>query len=291
MTTHKILIIDDDSEILFSINSILTQLNKNYEILNATNVFGALKIISQESPDLIITDWIMPELTGIDLIKILKNNINTARIPIIICTGVMLEQQHIVEALNLGAIDFIKKPIEKTEFIARVSTMMQFVEINNLYLKGQIEKSEIEKKLIEEQLIGVTKEAEARIFLVLKYNELLTNSLDLLKDIPNCECCKCANQIENVISTISTGIYNHNWENLVVSFDRLYPTFFKRLNETYPFLSKNETRLCAFIKLKISTKEICALTMQEYRAVEMSRHRLRKKMGIARDKQIFDFLP
>lgn len=73
-------------------------------------------------------------------------------------------------------------------------------------------------------------------------------------------------------------------------FDEVHETFFKRLKEKYPQLSANDLRLCAYIKMNISTKEISTLLNISYRGVEISRYRLRKKLDLPRDVNLSTFL-
>ncbi len=65
-----------------------------------------------------------------------------------------------------------------------------------------------------------------------------------------------------------------------IYFEEVHPGYLKKLAHTYPRLSENDLRLCAYILLGMSTKEIAALTYREVRSVESSRNRLRKKLGI-----------
>ena len=75
-----------------------------------------------------------------------------------------------------------------------------------------------------------------------------------------------------------------------VYFEKVHPDFFNRLKEQFPLLTKNDLRLCAFLYLGMSTKEIAALIYREVRSVESSRLRLRKKLGIGADVSLQDFL-
>ena len=80
MKSYKILVVDNDSGALHIINQILLKSNKKFEVLNAHSGKIALDIIKYETPDLIITDWDMPEMTGIELIEILKKDTSTSLI-------------------------------------------------------------------------------------------------------------------------------------------------------------------------------------------------------------------
>jgi DNA-binding CsgD family transcriptional regulator len=63
-------------------------------------------------------------------------------------------------------------------------------------------------------------------------------------------------------------------------FSEINDTFYKRLNLKHPGLTPNDMKLCAFLRLNLSTKEICAITYQTPNAIDVARHRLRKKLGL-----------
>jgi DNA-binding CsgD family transcriptional regulator len=73
-------------------------------------------------------------------------------------------------------------------------------------------------------------------------------------------------------------------------FDEVHEEFFKRLSEKFPMLTPREQKLCAYIKMNISSKEMAVLMNISLRGVEISRYRLRKKLGIERDTQLSAFI-
>lgn len=79
-------------------------------------------------------------------------------------------------------------------------------------------------------------------------------------------------------------------EDFRVYFDEVHPDFLNRLSQRYPNLSKIDLRLCAYLHIGMSTKEISALTYREVRSVESLRHRLRKKLGVPPGMSIQEFL-
>ncbi len=140
MNSNKnILIVDDQINFLESIVEIFEHHNLNYEILRTTNPETAIEIAKDQLPDIIITDWEMPMLSGIEMIKKLKTNNNTANIPIIMCTGAMTGTDNLKIALEAGAIDYINKPIDETELIARTQSILKI--------------SEYQKKMLEQKKI------------------------------------------------------------------------------------------------------------------------------------------
>ena len=97
---YKILVVDDMIESLQVMVNFIQRSNPEYTIYQSNSSKQALKIIRQTLPDLIITDWDMPELDGIELIRELKADDNTKDIPVIMATGVMLTSDNLKKALE-----------------------------------------------------------------------------------------------------------------------------------------------------------------------------------------------
>jgi DNA-binding CsgD family transcriptional regulator len=72
--------------------------------------------------------------------------------------------------------------------------------------------------------------------------------------------------------------------------NQTYDGFFSKLKQRFPNLTRNEERLCAMLKLKLSSKEIASINNTSIKAVEMSRYRLRKKCGIANKTGLTDYI-
>ena len=116
----KILIAEDDSMIM---KLILTRLEKDgYEVVTANNGDLALEKIKEEYFDLIITDIMMPFISGLELVSTVKNTLKK-NIPIIVLSNMHLEAT-ILEAFRLGADDFITKPFSPNELSVRVAKIL-----------------------------------------------------------------------------------------------------------------------------------------------------------------------
>jgi len=88
------------------------------------------------------------------------------------------------------------------------------------------------------------------------------------------------NDIKNVVSDLNSKTSNNFWDDFETHFVNVHPEFYKLLNSKYPGLTTNERRLCAFIKLNLTTKEIASITKRNPESIHMTRSRLRKKMGL-----------
>lgn len=112
----KILVVDDDKMILEAISHNLS--SEGYEVCTAENGLEALEVINKQKIGLIISDIMMPNLSGLSLLSMLKQ-FYFNRIPVIIISS--LNKSNIVlSSLGLGADDFITKPINFKDLAARV---------------------------------------------------------------------------------------------------------------------------------------------------------------------------
>jgi len=117
----KILLVDDEVDILEFVKYNLER--EDFEVLVSTNGKDALKKISQ-NPDLIVLDIMMPEMDGFELYQQIKSNKSSQDIPIIFLTAKSGETDEI-KGLDLGASDYIQKPISPKKLIARIKSNLR----------------------------------------------------------------------------------------------------------------------------------------------------------------------
>ncbi|CCQ12220.1 hypothetical protein PALB_31210 [Pseudoalteromonas luteoviolacea B = ATCC 29581] len=132
---REILIVDDVPENLQMLQLILKQ--PNHRVRAATSASIALKLIHDRAPHLVITDIKMPEMSGIELCTMLKQNEQFADIPIIFVSA-LSETDNIVEAFEAGGVDYITKPFKPAEVMARVKTHLSLLEMKQLELSQAI---------------------------------------------------------------------------------------------------------------------------------------------------------
>jgi DNA-binding CsgD family transcriptional regulator len=83
---------------------------------------------------------------------------------------------------------------------------------------------------------------------------------------------------------------DQEWENFTKHFDKVHSDFVVGLKEKHPNISASELKLCAYLRMNLTTKEIAQLMNISVRGVEISRYRLRKKLGIPSEQNLFDYL-
>jgi len=147
----RILVVDDSPETLMLLTDILT--NNGYNVLTAANGHTALKLVEAEAPDLILLDVKMPDMDGYEVCHKLKSAEYSNRIPVIFISGIY-EATSKIKGFNAGCVDYITKPFQIEEVLARVEThlalshLQRQLENQNIHLQLEI----TEREHAEEEL-------------------------------------------------------------------------------------------------------------------------------------------
>lgn len=128
----RILVIDDLPENVFMLKDRLE--HEGYEVLTAFNGKSGIEKAQNELPDLILLDVMMPDINGFEVCKTLVGDSKTSDIPIILVTA-KTDPEDIKEGLDAGAYDYIKKPINKIELLARVKSELKLSDANKLLVE------------------------------------------------------------------------------------------------------------------------------------------------------------
>lgn len=117
--SHKILIVDDEPLSIEALRHYLTE--AGYEVDEAENGVVAYAMLSQDPNrySAVVLDWMMPELSGIELVEQLQRSELLNHIPVVMLTGVD-ERDQIIEAVQAGVFDYLIKPVEKDLLVPMV---------------------------------------------------------------------------------------------------------------------------------------------------------------------------
>lgn len=213
-----------------------------------------------------------------------------------------LELKHEYEE-NQRAIDLVQTSKEKQNliigsiliFISTGSFLLYFlqkVKSRNAHLqKEQLELSNqnltlekktlaLEKKTIGQQLEFRNKELTTNVMYLLKKNELITEICRRLIELKRAMKTSNHQEMQRIIKDLQSGTDEDVWEEFELRFTQVYNDYYDRLLDKFPNLSNTEKKLCAFLKLNMTTKEICVIFRQSPSSLNVARARLRKKIGL-----------
>ncbi len=131
---EKILVIDDLPENVFLLQDRLE--HEGYEVLTAYDGKSGINKAITDLPDLILLDVIMPDMSGFEVCRTLANYPATSKIPVILVTA-KAGADDTKEGLESGAFDYIKKPFDKVELLARVRSALKLSEAHKMVLEAE----------------------------------------------------------------------------------------------------------------------------------------------------------
>jgi len=139
----------------------------------------------------------------------------------------------------------------------------------------------IEKEKIESELTMKDRELTVNLISLIKKNEMISdisNKLTLLENSVK------STETKEIIAKMSRNLRNSADDKMFNEFSRRFQEvhigFYEKLIKTYPDITPNELKLCAFLRLNMSTKDISELTGQQITSIAKARHRLRQKLAI-----------
>jgi DNA-binding CsgD family transcriptional regulator len=163
------------------------------------------------------------------------------------------------------------------------------VSINALKLRLEAEKSDLEQRRLQAEL-SHREEELAALEQQISRNRMLE---DLINDLQSEQQQDHDESNDSKIRSDEKSLIQKGkiWEEFEFRFTNTHVGFFEKLMATCPDLTHNERRLCAFLSLDMTTKEISSITGQSVRAIEVARVRLRKKLNLTQSEvSLFEYL-
>ena len=119
--SHLVLVVDDDSNNL----ELLLRMVKlaGHEVVSADCGSAAITAVASTQPDLVLLDWMMPDLSGIDVLRSIRQDYDENTLPVIMCTA-LTESEYVSAALKEGANDYLTKPVNPDVLAARITSQI-----------------------------------------------------------------------------------------------------------------------------------------------------------------------
>lgn len=278
MTQKSILIADDSSDIIRLVVSELTKEKDSWRIFRASDGIEAFKVAKLEIPDIILMDWDMPAMNGIEATRKIRKHEDTSEIPVIMATGEMTSSENLQVALEAGAWDYVRKPIDFIELKARIHSALKLRE----------QQEEI-KRLLKNEIDLKSRQLSTTSMLIVEKNGVIQKFHEDLEELKESD-------VQNeLINSIQKRIHHHleaddSWTTFKMHFEDVHPDFFSILKKNSEDISHKDLKLCAYLKLGLDTKEIASLLNVTPASIRTAMYRMKKKMNVAEEDSLRDYL-
>lgn len=150
----------------------------------------------------------------------------------------------------------------------------------------------LQNEKLESELTVKSKELAASTISLIKKNEMLASiKEELTQQKKNLGAVYPNKYYEKLIRILNENLSSEDdWAVFQTNFDRIHENFFRNLHATYPELTSNDLRFCAYLRLNLTSKDIAHLMNVSLKGVELARHRIRTKIGIPSTKSLTEFM-
>lgn len=146
-----------------------------------------------------------------------------------------------------------------------------------------------ENEQLEKDLDSKTRELNLKIAKLIEINALVRDVISRLEIILSIDPKEKNKELMLVINELTNHTNDDLWKQLELTFGQIHQSFYDKMSKQFPTLTRNEKRLCAFLKMNLSTKDISSITHQTIRSIEVARARLRIKMDLSRSVSLTKF--
>ncbi len=176
-----------------------------------------------------------------------------------------------------------KKKLANTRLIFSLSGFFLIIVLLTLFLRlrnnqNKRLKAEKENEALKADLDKRNKELTFNAMCIVKNNETMVKMVEAVDSA--LDSGENSQQLQQVIHQLQRMEHEKSWEDFELRFVQTHQDFYDKLQERFPDLTPNERKLCAFLRLNMSTKDIAAITHQSINSINVARTRLRKKLGI-----------
>lgn len=173
--------------------------------------------------------------------------------------------------------------VNRKEHDKKIRENEKVLKMQNLEAEQKIIR--LQNEQLEKEMEGKSRELAVSTMSLIKKNEFLSSIREKLKN------SESSTQVNSVIKTIDKDISEKdNWNFFEKAFNNADKEFFKKIKSRHPDLTSNDLKLCAYLRLNLTSKEIAPLLNISVKSVEIKRYRLRKKMDLPHETNLVDYI-
>jgi len=257
------------------LSGITEKLFEIYHLTNQTDSALKYHLLFKEYADKLKNEETLRELTRLEIVSQYqeKEKIQAMEQRRRTLRHLLISSTLVLSVIILGLLYFLSQ-----SRLRRVNLMNKNIQLAS-------ENAELEREGLTRELELKNKELTTSVIYQIRKNELISSIAEKL--MANTQNFRKENQIliNEIIKDLENTQRDNIWQEFESRFHQVHNQFYDRLNEINPELSPNERRLCAFLRLNMSTKEISAITGQSLRSIDVARTRLRKKINLTNSDQ------
>jgi len=149
-----------------------------------------------------------------------------------------------------------------------------------ILVRTRARQSELKRKNLLQDVEIKNKELTTNVMYLIRKNELINDVAERLLKLQHTALPENQKKFHDIIIDLQKEADNDSWKEFELRFNQVHSEFYNNLRKLYPGLSPADEKLCAFLRLNMSSKEIAAITQQSIKSVEVARARLRKKLNL-----------
>jgi len=186
--------------------------------------------------------------------------------------------------------------LEQNQRIYETQQELIEAELSNTQLNEQKLKTELENKRLKEQQLQYMLETQnksltSHALLIIQKNKMLSQLKESLWEIVQTDSRDTKKKLKQLVNFIGNGLsFDKDWQEFKTIFEQVHEDFFEKLKANYPNLTSTEIRLCALLKLNLSSKDIATIMGISQDSLRIARYRLRKKLQLSKGSNLISFI-
>jgi DNA-binding CsgD family transcriptional regulator len=149
-----------------------------------------------------------------------------------------------------------------------------------ILIRLKARQTELKRRNLVQDVEIKNKELTTNVMYLIRKNELINSVAERLLKVQANVQSENHKVVHDIILDLQKEADNDSWKEFELRFNQVHSDFYNNLRKLYPGLSPADEKLCAFLRLNMSSKEIAAITQQSIKSVEVARARLRKKLNL-----------